>query len=89
MRYLRRIFTKWYIKKGYTFGYNYSSVEFIGGDEIFPPMPIKLPECYYNCPRYIYPLLFLFSPSIYYIETVGKAIADGFIKGLNSETEEV
>lgn len=56
-------FTKWYVRKGYAFGYD---------------------DCYngiWNCPWYIKPLLFLFSPSVYSLEAWGNPICTGFIDG--------
>ena len=61
---IRKRFTKWYIKMGYTFGYD------------------SYGDAYWNCPWYIKPLLFLFSPSCYCInENIGKAMLEGFLEG--------
>jgi hypothetical protein len=64
MKTLRKSFTKWYIRKGYTFGY----------EQIFPLITV------WNCPWYVKPLLFLFSPSTYFYETT-KIFAENFAKG--------
>lgn len=69
MRKWREKFTKWYVCKGYTFGY----------DENLCAV--------WNCPWYIKPLLFLFSPSIYDIEKITKTFVNGFLKGLNESIE--
>ena len=66
---LRKRFTLWYIRKGYRFGYD-------GGN--------LAPVAVWYCPWYIKPLLFLFSPSIYFhIENVGKSFLDGFLDGIS------
>ena len=72
---LRKQFTLWYIKKGYRFGYD--------GGNLYP-------VAVWYCPWYVKPLLFLFSPSIYfYFENVGKLFLDGFLDGVSrSETKE-
>lgn len=67
-RKLREKFTKWYVKKGWTFGY----------DGILPLNAV------WHCPWYIKPLLFLFSPSIYDIEITTNYICKGFMEGLQS-----
>lgn len=70
---LRKRFTLWYIRKGYRFGYDGGNVS---------------PVAVWYCPWYIKPLLFLFSPSIYFhIES--KSFLDGFLEGvLRGETKE-
>lgn len=47
---IKKQFTKWYVKKGYTFGYDFSKCETIGGDDIFPPMPLTQPVVVWGCP---------------------------------------
>lgn len=51
MEHIRKIFTKWYVKKGYTFGYKVENNMSFG--------------TYFDCPIWVRPLLFLFSPSLY------------------------
>jgi hypothetical protein len=63
---LRKKFTKWYFKKGYTFGY----------DDFSPSSAV------WNCPWYIKPFLFLFSPSVYQMEWSNEYIVKGFREGL-------
>lgn len=70
---LRRKFTKWYVRKGYRFEYNFNGYE-----------SWNIPTAYWICPNWIKPLLVLFSPSIYQLETDGKALMQGFIDGFNS-----
>ena len=84
MRNLKTKFTKWYFNKGYIFGYDYRIVTMSYGDDIFPPIPLKMPKCIFVCPWYIKPLLFLFSPSVYCAEFANKYICDAFIEGMNS-----
>ncbi len=79
---LKKRFTKWYVKKGYTFGYDFSECEMVGGDDIFPPMPKTAPAAVWNCPWWVKPFLFLFSPSVYAVEAWGKQFIDGFMAGL-------
>ena len=79
MRKMKKRFTKWYVKKGYKFGYE--KIETIG-DDVFQ-IPVKMPKAYFICPFYIKPLLlFLFSPSIYTAEAYAKPFIDGFKLGL-------
>ena len=76
---MKKRFTKWYVKKGYKFGYE--KIETIG-DDVFQ-IPVKMPKAYFICPFYIKPLLlFLFSPSIYTAEAYAKPFIDGFKLGL-------
>ena len=84
---IKKRFTKWYVKKGYTFGYDFSKCETIGGDDIFPPMPLTQPVVVWRCPWYIKPFLFLFSPSIYAAEDWGKQVIDGFMAGMQMKME--
>lgn len=80
MNKIRRKFTLWYIKKGYTFGYDFTDVP-IYDDGIFKT-PCGVPKAIWNCPRWIKPFLVFFSPSVYEMETTGKAIIEGFMAGL-------
>lgn len=77
---LKRRFTKWYIKKGYTFGYDFQETD-VYTDGTFTTLS-NMPPVRFNCPWWVMPFLILFSPSIYYAETVGKKIAEGFAAGL-------
>lgn len=63
---IKRSFTKWYVKKGYTFGYKEFSPD----------------SAYWICPLWVKPLLIFFSPSIYVAETTGKMIVEYLKKGL-------
>ena len=81
---IKKRFTKWYVKKGYTFGYDFSKCETIGGDEIFPPMPLTQPVVVWGCPWWVKPFRIFFSPSIYTAETLGKAAMEGFAAGLKA-----
>jgi hypothetical protein len=70
MNNLKKKFTKWYFRKGYTFGYN------------FPAIPTSMPKAVWKCPWYVKPLLILFSPSVYQMEWSNEYIVKGFTKGL-------
>lgn len=87
MRKLREKFTKWYFRKGYTFGYDFNGIETIGGDDVFPAMPKSMPRAIWNCPWYIKPFLFLFSPSVYQMEWSNEYIVKGFMEGLTKGIE--
>lgn len=84
---IKKRFTKWYVKKGYTFGYDFSKCETIGGDDIFPPMPLTQPVVVWGCPWWVKPFLFLFSPSVYVAEDWGKQFVNGFIAGMQMGME--
>lgn len=56
MNKIRKRFTKWYVSKGYIFGYS--------GIDPF--------EARWACPFWVRPLLFLFSPSCYCYEVYTK-----------------
>lgn len=83
---LEKRFTKWYVKKGYTFGYDFSGCETIGEDGTFP-LPASFPAAVWKCPRWVKPFLFLFSPSVYMMEAVCKIAAEGFRDGLRKAEE--
>ena len=55
MNRIKRAFTKWYIKRGYTFYY-----DFVQFNEEVTGMRAR-----YNCPLWVKPLLIFFSPSVY------------------------
>ena len=84
---IKKRFTKWYVKKGYTFGYDFSKCETIGGDDIFPPMPLTQPVVVWGCPWWVKPFLLLFSPSVYVAEDWEKQFVNGFIAGMQMGME--
>ena len=71
---LRRRFTLWYIRRGYGFGYDTSSGK---------------PKALFNCPIWVRPLLFLFSPSIYGYHCYGKMLVEGFLEGVSKGEKEI
>ncbi len=77
---LRKRFTLWYVKRGYTFGYKPVPM-FTDADHIFAT-PAELPDTYFICPFWVKPFLVLFSPSIYFMETMGKLLAEAFRQGV-------
>lgn len=82
MKTISRSFTIWYIKQGYTFGYDFTGV-LIRTDGIFKS-PLGVPKSIFGCPFWVKPFLIFFSPSVYYAETVGRAVSEGFEIGLRS-----
>ena len=81
MNKLKHRFTQWYIRKGYTFGYDYTGVPAI--DDEYIKHPSKIPKAIWRCPFLVRPLLAMFSPSIYAAEAWGKVIVEGLIKGMS------
>lgn len=79
MKRIKERFTKWYIKKGYTFGYALHRIDF---DDPFYQEPIAI----FDCPWHVKPLLWFFSPSVYFREKHGKAIMSWLEEGINSVT---
>ena len=77
---LHKAFTKWYIKRGYTFGYDFTGVP-VYTDGILTT-PCGVPKSMFNCPWWVKPLLIFFSPSTYCSETWGKSFIEGFKQGL-------
>lgn len=62
---IRRKFTEWYVEKGYKFGYNLPEIKII---EKYPfLLRTKAQSTYFDCPVWVKPILFLFSPSIYFM----------------------
>lgn len=55
MNRIKRAFTKWYIKRGYMFYYDFVRIN----EEV-----IRI-RARYNCPLWVKPLLIFFSPSVY------------------------
>lgn len=71
-------FTKWYVKRGYTFGYGPTPVY---DDGVFR-IPTGMPEPYWDCPWWVKPLLIFFSPSVYMTEAWAKLWAEGVEDGM-------
>lgn len=66
---MRKKFTEWYVRRGYTFVYSN------------PPSGVT--NVCFDCPLWVKPLLFLFSPSVYMrYEESGKNLLNGFLDGL-------
>lgn len=78
---IKRQFTKWYVKRGYTFSYDFTDVPVFGDD--FMKIPAVIPKAVWHCPWWVKPFLFLFSPSVYTSKDIGKKFVDGFVKGLH------
>ena len=83
---IKKRFTKWYVKKGYKFGYDFTDVPVY--DDGFMKTPAGVPKAVWHCPWFVKPFLFLFSPSVYAIYDWGKQISDGFMAGLKVGMEE-
>lgn len=77
-----RPFTKWYVKRGYTFGYDFTDVPVY--TDGYLSTPGGMPKVRFNCPKWVKPLLIFFSPSVYQQETLAKYIIEGFEEGLRS-----
>lgn len=75
---LKRRFTLWYIRRGYTFGYDYT-----------PTAPdddrVIIPKAVWECPWWVKPLLIFFSPSVYANEVWMKHFGESLIKALKME----
>lgn len=82
MEALRRKFTKWYVRKGYRFGYVFSRYEKINSNEPFKLPPCGVPKAYWECPVWVKPFLIWFSPSIYMAEYAGAEFLKGLKEGL-------
>lgn len=74
MNKLKKRFTKWYVNKGYLFGYDFT---------------VNPTESSFVCPIWVRPFLIFFSPSIYLNETYGKIMRDGFREGIKAGEEAV
>ena len=72
MNKLKKRFTKWYVNKGYLFGYDFT---------------VNPTESSFVCPIWVRPFLIFFSPSIYLNETYGKIMRDGFREGTKAGEE--
>lgn len=70
MREIRSKFTRWYIKRGYTFNYEIPRLGTI--------------ECCarWDCPWWVRPLLIFFSPSVYVIHAIGNQYAENLRRGI-------
>lgn len=75
-------FTKWYIKRGYRFIYNFNNVPVY--HDGFLSTPCGMPEILFICPWWVKPFLIFFSPSVYSAETIGKIIADALAEGMRA-----
>ena len=84
---IRRRFTRWYVKQGYEFGYDFSDSKILGE----PPFQIPCGDikAYWKCPRWVRPLLVLFSPSEYMARAIGDKIAQWFIEGMEEQEREM
>ena len=82
---IKKRFTKWYVKNGYKFGYDFTDVPVY--DDGFMKTPAGVPKAVWHCPWFVKPFLFLFSPSVYAIYDWEKQISDGFVAGLKVEME--
>lgn len=67
MNKLKKRFTKWYVNKGYLFGYDFT---------------VNPTESSFACPIWVRPFLIFFSPSVYLNETYGKIMREGFRDGI-------
>lgn len=79
-------FTKWYIKRGYRFGYDFDGVQVVEYGPL--KIPLDIPESQFTCPWWVKPLLIFFSPSVYCVETTGRWFNEGFVRGLNDSLKE-
>ena len=74
MNKLKKRFTKWYVNKGYLFGYDFT---------------VNPTESSFACPIWVRPFLIFFSPSVYLNETYGKIVRDGIREGIKAREEAV
>ena len=74
MNKLKERFTKWYVNKGYLFGYDFTD---------------NPTESSFVCPIWVRPFLIFFSPSVYLNETYGKIVRDGMREGIKAGEEAV
>ena len=82
---IKKRFTKWYVRKGYKFGYDFINVPVY--DDGFMKTPAGVPKAVWHCPWWVKPLLIFFSPSVYFIEAYSKLAVDGFMEGLKKGME--
>lgn len=81
MNKIRRIFTKWYVNRGYAFGYDFTNTPVF--DDGYLKLPMGMPKVVWNCPWWVRPLLIFFSPSTYVMESYSKPFFEGLIEGMN------
>ena len=74
MNKLKKRFTKWYVNKGYLFGYDFTD---------------NPTESSFVCPILVRPFLIFFSPSVHLNETYGKIVRDGIREGIKAGEEAV
>ena len=75
---LRKKFTLWYIRRGYTFDYIF--------DQKSPEDDrVTIARAEWVCPWWVRPLLIFFSPSVYSNEAWGKQFVEGLRKALKME----
>lgn len=79
-------FTRWYVKRGYTFTYDFEECS-IHSDGIFNT-PLGIPKAVWTCPWWVKPFLIFFSPSVYCMEKFTKIVISGFEDGLMFGKEE-
>lgn len=82
---IKRRFTKWYVRKGYKFGYDFTDVPVY--DDGFMKTPAGVPKAIWHCPWWVKPLLIFFSPSVYFMQAYGNLAVDGFMEGLKKGME--
>ena len=73
---MKQKFTKWYVKRGYQFEYDFMD----------PLMCTSKPI--WTCPLWVRPFLIFFSPSVYCQESMGKLMIGWFEKGLEAGLKE-
>lgn len=83
---IKRLFTKWYVKRGYTFRYDFTGIPVIF-DGVHT-LPLGQPKAVFNCPVLVKPLLIFFSPSVYVGEAWGRELIEGFEKGIKEGLED-
>ena len=76
---IRKKFTLWYIKKGYTFGYDFSETKYVYYDNKI--VLLDQPKAVFKCPVWVKPFLIFFSPSIY-AEIQAEAIVQGITEAM-------
>lgn len=74
MNKIKERFTKWYVNKGYLFGYDFTD---------------NPTESSFVCPIWVRPFLIFFSPSVYLNETYGKIVRDGICEGIKAGEEAI
>lgn len=74
MNKIKERFTKWYVNKGYLFGYDFTD---------------NPTESSFVCPIWVRPFLIFFSPSVYLNETYGKIVRDGIREGIKAGEEAI